>query len=101
VDVNRYIEVHKMATLESAKAKWARKMADAGPKWYDGVKDKGDDYCKGMADFLGTTPDYCMRTKSDLYTKGVDAVGASGFGAAVSGKEEKWAKKLKEAFTPK
>ena len=88
-----------MATLESAKAKWARKMAVAGPKWKAGVYDKGDDYCEGVGTFLGISPDYCKRNQGESFTKGVDAVTAESFAASVRGKEDKWADKLKAAFT--
>ena len=85
-----------MTTLESAKRKWARKMAQAGPKWKKGVTGKETAWCEGVARFLGTGT--CNPDALNAYRAGVDAVSAEEFGRAVAGKEEKWAKKLREAL---
>jgi len=87
-----------MTTLELAKKKWARKMARAGPIWKKHVTGKEDDYAKGMGDFLGiTVPVTHERVRS--WKEGVDDVSAEDFAAAVRGKEDKWAERLKEAFS--
>ena len=87
-----------MTTLELAKRKWARKMARAGPIWKRRVTDKSDEYAKGMSDFLGiTVPVTHERVRN--WKEGVDAVSADDFAAAVRGKEDKWADRLKEAFS--
>lgn len=85
-----------MVTLEMAKAKWARKMAVAGERWKSGVTGKGAEYCSGVAAFLGVGT--CAPDKRAAFEAGVNAVSASDFQSAVAGKEEKWARKLREAL---
>lgn len=80
-----------MATLESAKRKWERKTANAGPKWKASVtKEK---YMAGMDEF--GTPVGPMTGQN--YADGVGEISAAEFQAAITGKGEKWARRLKEA----
>jgi hypothetical protein len=81
-----------MPTPELAKKKWKAKVK--GSAWKTGVTGKESDYCKGIADFLGTTT--CNPAVSGNYKAGVDTVSAADFDAAVSGKEDKWFKRYKE-----
>lgn len=74
-------------TIETAKKKWALKVK--GDKWKRGVTGRGSDYCHGVAEFLGVGT--CNPAMQTAYTSGVDAVTASDFDRAISGKETKWA----------
>ena len=74
-----------MATIETAKAKWERKMSNAGGKWKANVT--GAPYCEGFSKFLGHTPSQACAA----WSAGVDATSASAFQSAVAGKGEKWA----------
>jgi hypothetical protein len=85
-----------MSTIELAKNKWARKMADAGSKWKAAIAGKSGAYAAGLSRFAGVPAGSTMPSH---YGTGVDAVSASEFGAAVAGKETKWADKLKQAIT--
>jgi len=87
-----------MTTLKLAKKKYARKMKTAGRRWKKGVTDKGSEYRKGLANFFGVSPESIDDDRVKAYTAGVDDVSAEDFQKAVEGKEEKWAKRLKEAF---
>jgi hypothetical protein len=83
-----------MTTITLAKAKWAAKMAKAGPKWKKGVEDavKRDAYSKGYSLFLegrAVKPE-----RVEAYKEGVGRVSAEAFQAAVRGKEERWAERL-------
>jgi hypothetical protein len=86
-----------MTTITLAKAKWAAKMAKAGPRWKAGVEDaiKRDAYRKGLELFSGATPGPTMYSN---YVEGVGRVSAEAFQAAVKGKEDKWAERLKRAI---
>jgi hypothetical protein len=84
-----------MSTLELAKAKWARNTAGKGNKWKSGVSGKSGSYAEGLSRFAGATAGPTMQGH---YAAGVDAVSAEQFSAAVSGKEGKWADKLREAI---
>jgi len=86
-----------MPKIELAKAKWARKMAKAGPKWRKGIEEavREDLYRKGLALFSGQTPGAEMATN---WAEGVLQVTAEQFQEAVKGKEEKWATKLLRAI---
>jgi len=86
-----------MTTLELAKKKWERKMEKAGPRWKEGVTDKQSAYAEGVARFLGVSP--AEIGKDDDWQEGVNAVSAEDFAAAVRGKGDKWARRLKEALT--
>ena len=86
-----------MTTLELAKKKYERKMEKAGPRWKEGVKNKQSAYAEGVARFLGVRPEEIG--KDDDWQEGVDAVSAEDFAAAVKGKGDKWARRLKEALT--
>ena len=86
-----------MTTLELAKKKWEAKMEKAGPRWKKGVTDKQSAYAEGVARFLGVSP--AEIRKADDWQEGVNAVSAEDFTAAVRGKEDKWARRLKEALT--
>jgi hypothetical protein len=84
-----------MSTIELAKAKYARKMATAGAKWKQGVTGKAEAYAEGMAAF-GAPVGSVTRAS---YSAGVEAVSADAFQRTVTGKEEKWARKLKAAVS--
>jgi len=81
-----------MAKVELAKKKWERKVK--GDKWKKGVTGKEDEFCRGVAEFLGVPT--CNPDRMTAFREGVDAVTASDFDAAVKGKEEKWARRYKE-----
>jgi hypothetical protein len=83
-----------MPKIELAKAKWARKVK--GEKWKRGVTGKESEYCRGIAEFLGVGT--CNPEKLNAYREGIAAVSASDFDAAVSGKQEKWARRYREAM---
>jgi len=78
--------------VELAKKKWARKVK--GDKWKKGVTGKEHDFCKGVAEFLGTGT--CNPEVAKNWREGVDSVSAADFDAAVRGKEEKWYQRYKE-----
>lgn len=86
-----------MATLNSAREKWERKMSNAGSKWKDGVSGKQGDYEQGVADFLGTDPGN-VSTGGD-WEDGVSAVSASDFQSQVAGKGDKWARRTENGMT--
>jgi predicted oxidoreductase len=86
-----------MATPELAKKKWREKVK--GEKWKKGVTGKEDAYCKGVAEFLGTTT--CNPDRLNAYREGINRVSAADFDRAVSGKEEKWFQKYKEKMAPR
>ena len=79
-----------------AQGKYARKTATMGTNWKRGVTGKGGEYCKGVADFIGVKS--CNKARESAWTSGVDAVSASDFGTAVRGKEDKWARRYREAM---
>lgn len=85
----------EMATLATAKEKYAYKMSKAGPVWKSGVTDKSDEYSKGVSDFIGrpTNP-----AKVEAWRAGTDRITAEKFAEAVRGKEDKWARRLVEAM---
>ena len=85
-----------MTTIELAKAKYAAKMARAGPRWKKRVTDKVSDYAKGVARFLGISD--ISSDKKTAWSEGVGRVSADEFQRAVSGKETRWADRLREAF---
>jgi len=81
-----------MTTLTLAKKKWERKMRNAGAKWKKNVNPKA--YAEGIKAFLGSVnPDVVK-----AYEEGVSSVTAEEFQSAVTGKSEKWARKLKQAL---
>lgn len=84
-----------MTTITLAKKKWARKMANAGARWKKAVTDKTEAYRKGIETFGGVTVGPTMPSN---WKAGVDAVTPEDFQAAIRGKEEKWASRLKEAI---
>jgi hypothetical protein len=84
-----------MTTLSLAKAKWARKMRDAGAKWKRGVSGKEGLYREGLSKFSGGAVGSTMPSH---WAEGTGAVSEAEFASAVSGKEEKWASKLAEAI---
>jgi len=85
-----------MAILATAKEKYRRKMTveKRGDVWKKMVTDKSDEYCKGVARFLGVAT--CAPERASAFKAGVDAITAADFNAAVEGKEEKWAARYKE-----
>lgn len=83
-------------TLVTAKKKYARKTKTMGPNWKKGVTDKVDIYAKAMADFLGIPA--IRASRKDAWASGTKDVTAEDFASAVKGKEEKWARRLVEAF---
>lgn len=87
-----------MATIETAKKKYAEKMSRAGPKWKKNVTDKTPRYAREMASFLGL-PDISAE-KKEAWASGVGRVTAEDYATAVRGKEVKWAERLVEAFRP-
>lgn len=82
-------------TLDLAKKKWARKMANAGTKWKAAVTGKGDAYVEGIKNTLGYTVGPI--TKGN-WQDGVNDVSAADFQSAVAGKEDYWAKRLQEGL---
>jgi hypothetical protein len=81
-----------MATPESAKKKWERKLARAAPRWKAAISP--EKYAKGMADFgIVVGPETL-----ENYKEGIAAVTAEDFQAAVRGKGDKWLAKLKEGL---
>ena len=83
-----------MSTPELAKQKWRRKVT--GDRWKAGVSGKADEYCSGIARFLGVSS--CNPEIKERYRQGVDAVTAEMFNQAVAGKEEKWFENYKKAM---
>jgi hypothetical protein len=81
-----------MATIQSAQAKWERKMENAGPKWKAGVSGKSDAYARGMAAF-GAPVGPLHRS---AWESGVASV--TDFSSFVRGKGAKWAEKLRAAM---
>jgi hypothetical protein len=81
-----------MSKLEAAKKKWARKVK--GERWKAGVTGKEDEYCKGVAEFLGVAT--CNPERLAAYREGIAATSAEYFDTRVRGKEEKWARRYKE-----
>jgi len=81
-----------MSKVELAKKKWVRKVK--GEKWKKGVTGKEDEFCKGVAEFLGVGT--CNPEVLQHYREGVAAVSAADFDAAVKGKEEKWIRRYRE-----
>jgi len=84
-----------MSTLALAKAKWARKMANAGAKWKAGVTGKRSAYAEGLGRFAGVT---AGSTMSSNYEAGVNATPAEEFQRAVAGKEETYARNFADAI---
>lgn len=100
-DKKRYTDADKytlinMSTLALAKAKWARKMRDAGARWKAGVTGKRSAYAEGLAKFAGVSAGASMPSH---YEEGTGAVTSEEFARAVAGKEDKWATKLAEAIS--
>jgi hypothetical protein len=87
-----------MTKLPLAKKKYADKMKTRGPVWKKRVTGKEEVYAKAVADFLGIPS--ISTEKKELYKAGIDRVSAEDFAKAVEGKEEKWARRLIEAFSP-
>ena len=76
-------------SLQYAADKWARKTANAGGKWKDAVSRA--DYCGPFQQFVGhPTPEACAS-----YSAGVNAISASDFQAAITGKESKYIEGLR------
>ncbi len=79
-------------TLSYAAEKWARKTANAGPKWKDGVAGAGSSYCENFQSFVGhPTPEACA-----AYSSGVAATSAADFQSAISGKQGKYTAALQK-----
>lgn len=85
-----------MATIATATAKYARKMASAGQKWAADTAGAGGRMCQGVSEFIGQPAGNCNAAG---YDAGVQAVGAAGFQQAVQGKENKWANNYIRAMT--
>ena len=71
-------------SLSYAAEKWSRKTASAGTKWKSAL-DAGASarYCSAFDEFVGhSTPQACA-----AYSAGINAVSASDFQSAVSGKQ--------------
>lgn len=66
-------------------AKWARKTANAGPKWKEATS-SGETPCGGLRQEYGVSN--C--NIDPAWRSGVDAVTAGDFQASIQGKEQKW-----------
>ena len=88
-----------MATIETAKAKWAAKMSNAGSKWKAGVSGKGAALKRGIASFLGVSPDAVRGEKITAYESGTGRITAEQFQASVAGKQDKWAENTRKGWT--
>lgn len=86
-------------TIEMAKKAWADKMRFAGPRWKAGVEAGKGFWKKGVAEFLGVSEGSIDPTRVSAYEAGVGRVSADDFARAVSGKEEKYGRKLLEGLT--
>lgn len=87
-----------MTTIELAQKKYGEKMPKKGPVWKKAVTDKVGVYARELARFLGITD--ISSAKKEAWSSGVGRVSAEDFAKAVTGKEIKWAEKLKSAFAP-
>lgn len=79
-------------SVELAKKKWREKVS--GAKWKKGVTGKEDEFCRGIAEFLGVAT--CNPDILEAYRSGVARVSAEDFEAAIRGKEEKWLRRYRE-----
>jgi hypothetical protein len=85
-----------MATISTAKAKWARKMRNAGEKWKKRVTGKEEAFREGLRRYAEGAPVGDLIVSN--WKSGVDAVTPDYFQKAVSGKEEVYARKFLEAI---
>jgi hypothetical protein len=85
-----------MATISTAKAKWARKMRNAGEKWKKAVTGKEELYREGLKRYAEGAP--VGDTIVSSWKAGVESVTPDYFQKAVSGKEETYARKFLEAI---
>jgi len=83
-----------MGRVALAKSKWARKVK--GSAWKAGVSGKEAEFCKGVAEFLGVGT--CKSMRAANYAAGTGAVTAGDFDSAVSGKQDRWERRYREAM---
>lgn len=83
-------------TIEQGRAKWARKMGNAGSTWKAGVSGKDGAYAAGLGDVVGgpVSPQIVA-----AWRQGVDATSAEDFQRSIQGKENKWADNFRRAVT--
>lgn len=79
-----------MATLQSAKEKYARKTANAAAKWNASKGRMNSNYAAGVARFLGTSP---SATVVSNYQAGINAAQYQG------GDADKWERNYRAAMT--
>lgn len=79
-----------MATLQSAKEKYARKTSAAGPKWAAAKGRMSANYSSGIARFLGSAPAGHVVA---AYQAGINAAQYRG------GDPDKWERNLRAALT--
>lgn len=79
-----------MATIQSAQAKYERKMASATTAWNNAKGRAKSNYASGLARFLGTSPSPLV---VDNFSKGIDAAQYRG------GDSKRWAERYMAAMT--
>ena len=84
--------------LEMAKKHYKAKTKVMGKHWKERVTGKESIYAKNMAEFLGIPS--ISTDRVEAWKAGTDAVSAEDFTKIVTGKEDKWARRLLEAFKP-
>lgn len=84
-------------SIQESQEKWERKTAGAGSKWKANVQGKRSEWEAEMADFLGVSTDQI--TKGDEWETEVNAVSSSEFQNSISGKGDKWARRVREGLT--
>ena len=84
-----------MATLETAKAKYAAKSSIMAARWVAAKSRMKSDWANGLAAFGVTVGPTHLRA----YQEGIDRVTESQFSSAVTGKADKWAKNFVAAMS--
>jgi hypothetical protein len=79
-----------VATIQSAKEKYARKTANAASKWNAAKGRMNSNYASGVARFLGSAP---SATVVSNYSAGINAAQYTG------GDPEKWERNYRAAMT--
>lgn len=85
-----------MASINTAQAKWERKMQTAGENWKRGVAGAESRYARGVSEFIGAP---VAGHVVSAYGQGVGATTAADFQQAVSGKGSKWSENYRRAMT--
>lgn len=75
-----------MATVDMGRAKWERKMQNAGEKWKQAVSGKSEALAEGLR-AAGASPGPQFLS---AWSAGVDGTSAADFQNSVSGKGDKW-----------